>query len=211
MGKIMSYEVDPNAIPKRMSREQLEWWILFGICVAGKSAKQTETKVRALLSDLTLFRRPGKPHVSYTPFEIVRRFIRHGKLVSWLKRHRIGQYSRIAGAFKAAVDIDLSNLSLEALEAIPGVGPKTARMIMLYYDPKANCVPLDRHVLKYLRLAGIEAPQSTPPAGEKYRQLETAFILLAHGQNKSVRQLDTEVWQAYSQNNLAALPQPWAA
>jgi hypothetical protein len=46
-------EVDSYNIPKRMmTKIQLEWWILFGICVAGKGAKTTEKKLRAFLDDM---------------------------------------------------------------------------------------------------------------------------------------------------------------
>lgn len=192
----MTAAVDPAAIPKKMTREQLEWWILFGICVAGKGAKQTETKVKMLLN--RLFYLYGKR----TPFELVKVARNNGTLYDHLKVCKIGQYRRIFMAFRAAVDLDLDFISVPALEAIPGIGPKTARMIILYYDPKADCAVLDTHILKWLREKGIpKVPKSTPPAGPTYNRLEKAFQDLAKKARKSVRDLDTEVWKRYAKHS----------
>lgn len=174
-----------------MSREQLEWWILFGVCVANKPAKITEAKLKEFLD----FRFARK-----SPFNQVRDMIALNQLSIQLRRVRFGQYARIEKAFRAAIDLDLENLTVESLEAVPGIGPKTARMIVLYSVPKADCVPLDTHVLKFLRSLGYDAPKSTPPKGKKYAALEQAFKLEAAAHCVSVRQLDTEVWKAYSGN-----------
>jgi len=47
---------------------------------------------------------------------------------------------------------------------------------------------------------GAKVPKGTPPAGRKYRELELLFQESAKAQGKSVRQLDTEVWQSYARN-----------
>lgn len=182
--------VDPTAIPEKMTDSQLEWWILFGICVAGKGAKQTEKKLNEFLADC---------HYSWShwsPFNKVK--FQNRFLMRKLMMHRMGQYKRIAKAFRQAVQIDLRGISVPVLEAVAGIGPKTARMIMLYYDPAANCVPLDTHILKYLRVQGYDAPKSTPPAGKTYTRLEAAFQQEAAKAGKTVRQLDTEVWKSYA-------------
>jgi thermostable 8-oxoguanine DNA glycosylase len=178
-----------------MIKLQLEWWILFGICVAGKSAKGTEKKLRAFLDDIrdTM---PGYEGVS--PFEIVRYAIYKRKLDHYLRKHKLGKYGLYRKAFPAAVQIDLDNVTVESLEKVPGIGPKTARMSILYYEPEANCVPLDTHVLKWLKLQGYDAPKSTPQSGRRYLELEQAFIAEAKKRGKTVRELDTEVWQSYA-------------
>lgn len=183
--------VDSFNIPKKMSPHQLEWWILFGICVANKPAAITETKLKSFFN---IWAR----HVNDSPFSVVRFLIHKGVLEHAIKMAKFGQYGRITEAFKQVVNIDLYALSVESLEAVHGIGPKTARMIILYSDPTAECVPLDTHVLKFLRKKGYDAPKNTPSAGKKYNQLEAAFVAEAKKAGKTVRELDTEVWLSYA-------------
>lgn len=188
--------VDPYNLPKLMSRGQLEWWILFGICVAGKSAKQTEDKLNRFLDAGVASRWDGDCIES--PFCRVKFYIRY-KQLGWRLRHfKMGQYKRINKAFRHAVNLDLDNVSVESLETVPGLGMKTARMTMLYYDPKSEVVPLDTHILKWLRAQGYDAPKSTPGSRKKYLELEQAFIAEARQRKMSVRALDTEVWKSYA-------------
>lgn len=182
--------VNPFEIPALMTREQLEYWILFGVCVANKSAKQTEIKVKALLEDLGT--------IYMTPFEKVAIAIKQRRLMALLIKHKLGQYKRINRAFREAIKLDLGNLSVHQLESVHGIGPKTARMICLYYFPNAQVVPLDTHVLKFLRAKGYDAPKNTPSAGKKYNKLEQAFVNEAIKAGKTVRELDTEVWLSYA-------------
>ena len=184
--------VDPTNIPKLMTPCQLEWWVLFGICVAGKGAKQTEKKLNALLD----WQEGGG---GATPFQRIAYLMDNGKLGRTLRFHRIGQYKRINKAFRKAIILDLSYPTVEMFEAIPGIGPKTARMIMLYYNPQANCVPLDTHILKFLKEQGIpKVPKSTPAAGPTYTRLEKEFQNIAASVSLSVRELDTRVWKSYA-------------
>lgn len=191
----MGMEIDPTEIPSLMTPEQYEWWILFGICVAGKSAKQTEQKLNALLiKSPFLINRFG------SPFTRIRYMIAEKDLDRNLRQVRMEQYRRISKAFRAVVKIEPWKLkNVATLEGIPGIGPKTARMLVLYSDPAANCVPLDTHILKYLKAQGIPSvPKSTPAAGPIYRRLEAEFQNLALSQRKTVRQLNTEVWKSYA-------------
>ena len=180
--------IDPTAIPEAMTHDQLQWWILFGICVANKPAKVTERKMREFMELST----------AKTPFGKVKAMIQHGNLWNSLQKVRFGQYTRISKAFRHAVTLDVDNLSVEVLEAVPGIGPKTARMLMLYAKPGFEGVPLDTHILKFLRTLGHEAPKSTPSAGATYRRLELAFIAEARRRKVSVRELDTQVWNTYA-------------
>jgi hypothetical protein len=188
--------VDPYNIPKRMSRPQLEYWILFGICVAGKSAKQTYDKLDRFL-DAGIGSRWDGDCVD-SPFCRVKFFIKY-KQLGWRLRHfKMGQYKRINKAFRAAVNLDLENLTIESLEKVPGLGPKTARMVILYSQPNVECIPLDTHILKWLRANGYDAPKSTPPAGKKYRELELAFIAEGKKRGLTPADWDTQVWKSYA-------------
>ena len=191
-------------MPKVVPIEEREWFVLFAICVAGKSAKQTQGKIRDLMTGYVAPRGYVYiPNMEFGAFHLIKKMILHNDLTRELKRVKIGQYTRIEKAFREVIKLDVTkDLTVEKLEAIPGIGPKTARFIVLYTDPNAQCVPLDTHILKYLakHYPGAKVPKGTPPAGRKYRELELLFQESAKAQGKSVRQLDTEVWQSYARN-----------
>ncbi len=189
MSELTQPTVDPVAIPKEMTPSQVEWFILFSIAVANKPAKATEKKMDAFM---------GLDSAG-TPFERVRSMIDRGELGKNLHKVRFGQYTRIEKAFRYVVNgLDTRNLSVKALESVPGIGPKTARFITLYTLPDIESVPLDTHILKFLRSLGHAAPKSTPPAGKTYARLEQAFINEAHRRGMTVRDLDTMVWNTYA-------------
>lgn len=184
--------VDPYNIPKKMSKRQLEYWILFGICVAGKGAKATERKLKALLADIPLsWRKPS-------PFDIINKWQALDILEKQLKKHRLGQYNRITRAFGSVIDLDLNRISIDALMSISGIGPKTARMIMMYYDPSVKAACLDTHILKYLKALGISNVPKSTPSGKNYLRLEQEFLKLAEKQGKIPQELDTEIWLKYA-------------
>lgn len=187
------YSFNTFDIPAALSGPMVEWFTLFGICVAGKGAGQTQAKLDAFLS-----RNNTCPmHPIHSPFDIVRKLIYREKLGTELLTSKFGQYTRIDKAFRAVVQLDVDHLDLSELES--AVGPKTARMVVLYSDPQAQVVPLDTHILKYLRVIGyVDAPHSTPPMGRTYKFLEEAFVHEAKRQGKTVRQLDTEVWKSFA-------------
>lgn len=188
--------MDVQNMPQVVPMEDREWFVLFAICVAGKSAKQIQEKLKAFLNEYVA----PRGFLPFTPFADVRVMIRHNQLTDRLQKYKMGQYKRIEKAFREVVKLDITkDLTVEKLEAIPGIGPKTARFIVLYTNPDANCVPLDTHILKYLAKENplSKVPKSTPSSGKKYRQLEILFQLAAKRQGKTVRQLDTEVWESY--------------
>ncbi len=185
--------MDVSNMPKVVPMEEREWFVLFAICVAGKSAKQTQLKLNSLLSWCA--------YEGQTPFQAIDNEVNTGQLDHAVRLFKMGQYKRIIKAFEAAILLDVkTDLTVEKLEAIPGIGPKTARFIVLYTDPDAQCVPLDTHVLKFLKATypDLDVPKSTPTKGNKYNFLEKLFQHEAQERGKSVRELDTEVWQSYA-------------
>jgi len=174
-----------------MTKPELEWWILFGICVAGKSAKQTQAKLEAMLRD---------PEIDAgSPFQRIDTAIRKRLLGRLLRKHKMGKYALFNKAFRAAIQINLDTVSVESLEKVPGIGPKTARMVAMYGfpDTSGDVAVLDTHVLKWLRAQGYDAPKSTP-TGRRYLELEKAFIEEARRRGKTVRELDTSVWNQFA-------------
>ena len=178
--------VDPTNIPLYMTRQEREYWVLFSIAVANKSAKQTERKMAVFLDNDT------------EPFQHVRKLIKLDALGGVLKNVRMGQYRRIERAFRESVSLDVMNLTVEKLQGVHGIGPKTARLILLYSQPDYSGVPLDTHVLKFLRAKGYKAPKHTPQSAKRYSELEKAFQNEAAKDGKTVKELDTEVWQRYA-------------
>jgi hypothetical protein len=184
--------VDPYNIPPKLSRAQLEEWILFGIMVAGKSADPTWVKLNAFFADPYFGGRGA-------PFYRVKKAIAESQLLKLLKKHKTGKYTLLDKGFREAVNLDLDHVSVDSLEQIHGIGMKTARMIMLYYIPGLDIVPLDTHILKYLRnTMGLNAPKATSGSRKQYLELEAAFIAEAKRQGKTTRDLDTEVWKFYA-------------
>lgn len=174
--------MDVSNMPKIVPMEEREWFVLFAIAVAGKSAKQTEKKLNEYIGDNL---------AGLSPFEIVKCDLRFpGGLDYWLRYHRFGQYKRILRAWSEVVKLDVTkDLTVE-----------TARFIVLYTNPNADCVPLDTHILKFLKekYPHIKVPKSSPALGHKYIMLEQLFKEQANALGKTVRQLDTEVWQYYA-------------
>jgi endonuclease III len=93
-----------------------------------------------------------------TPFDKVNHLVKCKTLRSRLEKYRVGQYSRIEKAFCEVVTKipEVLKTSIEELETDTGIGPKTARMIVLYWKPETECAPLDTHVLKWLRQEGYD-------------------------------------------------------
>ena len=179
--------IDPSNIKSPITdRNTLEEFLVFAICVAGKPAFRTAQKVEQLL-DCWL---------GSTPFKKIRNMIRWNTLGLRLRAYGLGQYRRIEAALRRLVDLDLANLTVEVLEEIPGIGPKTARFVMLYHKPELACVPLDTHILAYLRERGYNAPLHTPGSRVRYNELEAAFKVEANKLGVSVLELDTRVWNA---------------
>jgi endonuclease III-like uncharacterized protein len=197
--------IDPYDLTKPWDAVRLQEWFLFGVCVAGKSAKQTAAKVEAMLKDMRfqkteLFGR-GSMLVqceNLTPFACVDCAVRRGKLGYYLRKHKLGQYGRINKAFRGMIKISPETVTLNELEQIHGVGAKTARMLLLYTRPDQEMIPLDTHVLKWLHAHGYDAPKSTPPPGKKYRELELAFIREGKKRGLTAKEWDTKVWQQYA-------------
>lgn len=179
--------IDPYNLDGPWDERRVQAWFVFGVCVAGKGAKLTAKKVTELLS---LF-----PFTE--PFEGIKFAIEHKYLRQALRAVRMGQYKRITKALTKLVKLNPQHCSLEELETC--IGPKTARMLLLYTRPNFFGVPLDTHILKYLHAMGVpNVPKATPSSKREYARLERAFQDFALSQRKTVRQLDTEVWKSYA-------------
>ncbi len=190
----MNFLVDPrDVISFDRTDGELELFWLFCLVVAGKTAS---TQAR-LLNNFLLDSDPINSNRD-TPFARISGAMAQGLLLEKIKTSRLGQYNRLVRAFEQSLLLNLRTCTIEDLEEIHGVGPKTARMFLMMSRPDQRYAALDTHVLKHLRANNIDAPKVTPSAGKKYRDLEQEFLRLADESGKSVAEYDLEVWKKYS-------------
>jgi hypothetical protein len=188
------FRLDPSRITNfNLSRPQLELHLLFWVAVAGKNAHTT-----AAVLDRFLRTHARRAPPRATPFGIVRAVHRTGKLGLRLRQAGFGCYLLKAKAFAALVEggLDPKTCTLEELEAVPGIGPKTARCFLLHTRPGQPYAGLDVHVLRFLQDRGHQVPKATP-AGRRYRELERAFLAEAAAAGKAPAEFDLEVWNEY--------------
>lgn len=186
--------IDPDRITNfGATTAELEESLLFWICVAGKPARVISKALQELLEHAHERGRIA----GWRPFEAIRRFDHRG--LPWaMRRCGIGCFRLKARAVRAAASsgLDLASCSVEDLEGILGVGPKTARCFVIHSREGARLAGLDTHILKFLRSRGVDAPASTP-TGRRYAELEREFLRLADEAGKSPADFDLEIWRRY--------------
>lgn len=190
----MSFTVDPTeVICFDRNAFDLELFWLFCLVVAGKTAK-----TQARLLDNFLHSLDRADPEDDTPFTRVVQAAQQGVLLDKIKESRLGQYNRLVRAFEQSTGLNLRCCTVDDLEAIHGVGPKTARMFLMFTREGARYAALDTHVLKYMASRGLDVPKVTPPAGPRYRALEEQFIAFADEAGKPVAEFDLEIWKHYA-------------
>jgi thermostable 8-oxoguanine DNA glycosylase len=204
--------IDPTDVTKYdRTNAELEEFFLFCVVVAGKTAMVQARLLENFLQSL--------PHPDASPFErIFSQAIRGQGLMGTLKASRLGQFNRLHKCFLEAIatfstDPLLSSIcggsmcgrtlrdcTVEDLEGITGIGPKTARFFLLHTRENEKIAALDTHILHYMRDQGIDTPKGTPSKGAKYRALELKFVELAEASGMSVADFDLKIWRQYSGN-----------
>jgi hypothetical protein len=170
---------------------EMEEFVAFSMCVAGKRADTTSRALSRFLGFVD-------DDVG-TPFEKIRFMIDNDLLNHFLRSARLGKYNLLERAFCKLVELKPEDLySIDKLETVPGIGPKTSRFIVLHSVPNARYAALDTHVLKYLRSKGYDAPKSTPSSGSKYRELEQIFLKEADAAGMSPADFDLTIWKSYT-------------
>lgn len=176
--------------PTITDEAELQRRLLMAIIVAGKNADFAFRATRALLSDCP---------ANVLPFVHLRHLYAKGGMVGLRRlceRARTGNYSKITTAITqlCAVAIDLRTCTPADLEQIHGIGPKTSRFFILWTRPQYRCAALDVHVLRWLRVQGHDAPESTPQSGKIYARLEKVFLSEADKRGLGPRELDHQIW-----------------
>lgn len=128
-----------------------------------------------------------------------------GALLRVLRAVRAGQYRRLALAFRGVVKLNLRSCTVDDLEAVHGIGPKTARMFLLHSRPKQWYAVLDTHILHWLKAEGVpNVPKSTPPTGKTYRRLESDFLARCDHMGVDPATLDLRIWNSRTKSRVAA-------
>lgn len=177
--------INPYSITNfERSQAELEEFLLFCVCVAGKNAIIQAQKLNDFLA----------LEEGDTPFQKIANMSK--KLMIWpnLQKVKMGQYDRIGHAFCELRWFDVNNISIEDIESIPGIGPKTSRFFMVHSRPNQRYGVLDTHILRYMREQGIKTPKATPDK-KQYSKYEKLFLDLVP-EGMSVAEFDLELWKS---------------
>jgi thermostable 8-oxoguanine DNA glycosylase len=205
--------IDPYKITNfNRSKNELEEFLLFCIVVAGKTAYIQAQKLQDFLDSINT-RLMMPEHIG--PFQSLISAEQHGILMQEIQKAKLGQYKKIHSAFKyivgneydlslmtpATIKYDLTRMTPDLLEKIPGVGMKSSRFFLLHSDSKYKnkIAILDTHILKFIK-ENIDnrAPKSTPTIKVTYKYWEDVFLLWCEQNNKNVADFDLEVWKSYA-------------
>jgi thermostable 8-oxoguanine DNA glycosylase len=188
--------ITPTSITNyNRTQAELEEFLLFAILVAGKTAKTQAEKLEKFLLECN------------EPFEWIEKLDKNKILMLVMKNHKLGQYKRLEKAFRGILQFKgrLDTVTLEELESVEGIGPKTARFFLLHSRPNQKVAALDTHILKFMSEKGYKVPKSTP-SKKKYGQIEKDFLTECEKAGKDVAEMDLEIWKSYATRteNLAA-------
>ena len=174
--------------PSRTERNECEQRLLYAVLVAGKSAEFAQN---------ALIRFNGLAvNIDDGPFVLIKELIDNGLLDVALRAARTGSYTRIGKCVKEIIknEIDPETCTVEELEAIHGIGPKTARFYVMWTRDDNNYAALDTHILKWLKYIGHNVPKSTP-TGKLYATIEKIFLAESEKRNIGARELDGLIWE----------------
>lgn len=184
------YEIDPLKITDfDRDDEALQRFLIFGIIAAGKDSDWAASKVANLLKQ----KPDGVLPLAYLAENEI---ALHNTLVA----NQVGQYHRIKKAILDAAKLDLRTATVEEIDEIFGVGPKTARLFILHSRADAEVAVLDTHILKWLRDLKVDNVPTATPTGKEYERLERLAIRFKRNlyPGLSLAQADLLIWAKYS-------------
>ena len=157
---------------------ELQEFLIFSICVAGHAAVPIARGVESLLGGCR-----DMCGVWWTmPFDLIRTLPKLPcplSVADALRDSRIGKYNQRAGYLTAAAnsDLDLFTCSVDDLDALPGIGPKTARFFVMCNRPDERHAILDVHILRYMREAwGLDVPRGSTMSAAQYARWEPEYL-----------------------------------
>lgn len=179
--------IDPHDITRFDRTEaELEELVLFCTAVGGKTARF----IAAALAEFLC------AHEGSSPFDAIRRLKRADRLGEAIRASRLGKHRRLARAFAELTEsgLDLRTCSVDELEAIHGIGPKTARFFVLHSRPDQALAVLDTHILRFMRQRGFRNIPVATPTGRRYRDIEAKFLALAAREGRDAAEFDLAIW-----------------
>lgn len=201
-------KIDPYNITNfNRTEEELQLFLLFCIVVAGKTAYIQAEKLEQFLGSVN--ERLMMPE-NVKPFQTLISADHHGILMQEIQEAKLGQYKKIYSAFKYISEnkLDLTRMTPELLELIPGVGMKSSRFFLLHSDInwQKYIAILDTHILKFIK-ENIDnrAPKSTPTIKVTYKYWEDVFLHWCEQNNKNVADFDLEVWKSFARTKKVSL------
>jgi hypothetical protein len=170
--------------------KELQAFLLYCVMVAGKRDQSTRKKLDTFLSHNS---------DSGTPFQYIRSLVKDRKLGQMLRRVRMGRYRVFEKAFRGVSALDPRVCTLEELESIPGIGPKTSRLFLLKSRLNQRYAVLDTHILRELRHRGVAAVPRSTPSKRQYARLESAVLTFCDKEGISPAEFDTLAWRKWAQ------------
>ena len=205
----------------------LQEFFFFCVAVAGKKSVQTAQKVQGVIDHISEML-VENPYYENYPREtgVIHYLVGINDEVdaglNILKLHKFGKYRQWEGFIEwwsqvlrymdgACISDWLREASVHDLEQIPSVGRKTSRFFKLHSDPQAECVPLDTHILKFLKERydaygggqGHRIPKTTPQSKYDYCSLERIALeylkdYAVQNNLKTLAQADQAIWSSYA-------------
>ena len=160
-------------------------FLLFCILAVGKNSVSASAKLDALLA--------GK-YENTTPFD----YLLSQNIEELVREAKTGQYKRVTAAILQALEVDVETVTLEQLQSIHGIGPKTARFFLVHAQGKKHAI-LDTHILKWMRSLFPDVPKATPPA-KHYGKWEQLCLMFMQAKFPGYTPLvaDLEIWKSQS-------------
>lgn len=186
--------IDPLKITNfNRTHEELEEFLIFCALTANKPSYRAAVNTHHFLELM------GS---NETPLSYTRELLTTGLLLPWLEGNKIGPYEqtfrKLAELAMGVAGPTVYDMTVESLERVYGIGPKTARMFILHSRPQQEYAVLDTHILRYLRDIGTEwAPKQAPTNPVTYRALERIFLRDAEELGRTPAEHDLETWTLY--------------
>jgi endonuclease III len=191
--------IDPqNIVKSDYTDSELQELLIFTICVAGKTAATIAPRVNKMFTWMKERTGSDTPldHPHLLPLDLWSDVMRFG----------IGCYRMKARAILEVAhmihydNFDLKSCTVEELEEVYGIGPKSAKAFVMWSRPDEAHAILDTHILKWLKEQGIDNVPKSTPTGKNYARLEQEFLDRVPD-GMTAAEFDLKIWKKYANPN----------